>query len=478
MRRLLLQTLLVFVILTLAVWVAIIYAKPGPEGKIVLASGGAAGLYHDLAVAYKKELERFGVDVELRPHVEGIETLKGLFPQFKSEFSSFDEKNADIQAGFLKGGFSGSLRGRLASAREQVWHQRQVDNLRSVGRLFYEPLWVFYKSGQTLKSLKDLRGKTLYVGARISGTRRVVLHLLKANGVTDKNTTFIQEDMSGDAEPLLSGSADAALMILPPEAKPVQELLRNPQIRLMDFAAEADAYTNRFPALSKLVLRQGAVEFDPDIPSSDTTLLATSVALVVKADLDPALVSLLAYAVIRNPKSGFDKTGEPVLFFKAGEFPNGNDPEFELAPQAQFVYQSGDLPVLLRTIAPMSKQLNLPFWLAAVINANAAKSILLIIPLLSVIIPLMRFLPMLYNWSLRRRLLYWYRQLKALEDSLDHPPTPDQLHQKLHELERIDRAVSKIRVPLFFSDRLYDLRGHIDLVRNRLAPPRFKVAAE
>ncbi len=305
-----------------------------------------------------------------------------------------------------------------------------------------------------------------------------MLHLLKANGVTDKNTTFIQEDMSGDAEPLLSGSADAALMILPPEAKPVQELLRNPQIRLMDFAAEADAYTNRFPALSKLVLRQGAVEFDPDIPSSDTTLLATSVALVVKADLDPALVSLLAYAVIRNPKSGFDKTGEPVLFFKAGEFPNGNDPEFELAPQAQFVYQSGDLPVLLRTIAPMSKQLNLPFWLAAVINANAAKSILLIIPLLSVIIPLMRFLPMLYNWSLRRRLLYWYRQLKALEDSLDHPPTPDQLHQKLHELERIDRAVSKIRVPLFFSDRLYDLRGHIDLVRNRLAPPRFKVAAE
>ena len=190
---------------------------------------------------------------------------------------------------------------------------------------------MFYKGPRPLKSLRELRGKKLYVGTKVSGARRVVLHLLKANGVTDKNSTFIDEDMTGDAAPLLSGSADAALMILPPESQQVQDLLRNPQLRLMDFAAEADAYTNRFPALSKLVLRQGAVEFDPDIPNTDTTLIATSVALVVRADLDPSLTSLLTYAVIRNPKSGFDKLGEPILFYKAGEFPNGNDAEFELA---------------------------------------------------------------------------------------------------------------------------------------------------
>ena len=218
MRRLMIQTFLVLVALMLAAWVAIIIAKPGPSGKIVLASGGAGGLYQDLALAYKRELEHFGVEVELRPEVEGIETLKGLFPQFKSELSSFNEKNADIQAGFIKGGFSGSLRGHLASAAEQVWHERQVNSLRSVGRLFYEPLWVFYKGQQPLKSLRNLRGKTLYVGSRVSGTRRVILHLLKANGVTEKNTTFIDEDMSGDAAPLISGRAGAALMILPPES--------------------------------------------------------------------------------------------------------------------------------------------------------------------------------------------------------------------------------------------------------------------
>jgi uncharacterized protein len=472
------QTVVVLVALMLAAWAVIIAAKPGPPGKIVFASGGAGGLYNDLALAYKTELERFGVDVELRPEVEGIDTLKGLFPQFRSDFGSYNESNADIQAGFIKGGFSGSLRGRLASAKEQVWHERQVDGLRSIGRLFYEPLWVFYKSQQPLKSLRELKGKTLYVGTKVSGARRVVLHLLKANGVTDKNTTFIDENMTGDGAPLMSGSADAALLILPPESKQVQDLLGNTKIRLMDFAAEADAYTNRFPALSKVVLRQGAVEFDPDIPNADITLLATSLALVVRTDLDPSLVSLLTYAVIHNPKSGFDKTGEPILFYKSGEFPNGNDPEFELASQSRTLYQSGELPVLLRNVATLNKQLDLPFWPAAFVDANAARSILLIIPLLSILLPLMRLLPMIYNWRIRRRLLYWYRQLKTLEDTIGESPTHDQLSQKRHDLERIDRAVSKIRVPLYFSDRLYDLRGHIDLVRQRLMPQGLKIAAE
>jgi len=477
-RKLAIQTLLLFAILGLAAWIVVVAAKPGPPGKIILASGGANGLYHEMALAYKRELERFGVEVELRPEVEGIDTLKGLLSQFKPDFKSYDDKYADIQAGFMKGGFSASLRGRLSTERQQMWHQRQTDYLRSAGRLFYEPLWVFLKSGQPIKSLKELKGKKLYVGTKISGARRVILHLLKANGVTDKDATFIDEDLADGAAPLLRGDADAALMILPPESGKVQALLRNPQIRLMDFTAEADAYTNRFPALSRLVLRQGAIEFDPDIPGSDITLLSTSAALVVRADLNPSLASLLAYAVIKNPKSGFDSSGEPTLFYRAGEFPSGNDPEFELSPEARLVYQNGEPPILLRLLAPLNKRLHLPFWLSAAVSENAGASILLLIPLLSIIVPLIRLLPAIYNWSVRRRLLYWYRQLKALEDTIGDAPSLDHLLEKRGELDRIDRAVSKIRVPLYFSDRLYDLRGHIDIVRQRLSPQTLRAAAE
>lgn len=40
---------------------------------------------------------------------------------------------------------------------------------------------------------------------------------------------------------------------------------------------------------------------------------------------------------------------------------------------------------------------------------------------------------------------------------------------KQAELEHIDAAVTRIRLPFYFADQIYDLRGHIDLVRQRLA---------
>jgi hypothetical protein len=75
--------------------------------------------------------------------------------------------------------------------------------------------------------------------------------------------------------------------------------------------------------------------------------------------------------------------------------------------------------------------------------------------------------------------MYWYRQLKALEKSLDSRGAKYDLAAHQAELERIDGAVRRIRVPLYFSNQLYDLRGHIDLVRQRLTTrPGLQMAAE
>jgi hypothetical protein len=113
--------------LALAAWTAIHFLKPGPEGKLVIASGGAAGAYNELALTYKKELARFGLDVELHPLMEGRDTLRALFV----------DTDSDIQAGFVKGGIAASLQGRYATPTEHQWHDRQVQALQSVGRLFY-----------------------------------------------------------------------------------------------------------------------------------------------------------------------------------------------------------------------------------------------------------------------------------------------------------------------------------------------------
>ena len=435
------------------------------EGKIVMATGSSQ--YYELAESYRRELERNGIKLEVQRLTEGFTTLKTML-----------DPNSGLNAGFIKGGLVGSLQGRLATEKAKGRYA-EFNRLLSVGRLFYEPIWVYSRGDLHVASLRDLQGMKIFTGTKESGARRIVNQLLKANGIDKKNATLIDQDLPADAAPLFDGRADVAITIAPPDSDKMQELVRVPGIRLMDFSAEAEAYDNRFPALTKVVLRKGSVEFNPIIPSDDITLLATTAALVIRSDMHPALISLLTHAVVSNPKSGFDKQGDPVLFYRAGDFPSASDPEFIVPADTRAIYKSGELPFLLRFLAPLNARLGIPFSYTAFINSYAAQVLLILIPLLAVIVPLAKAIPALYTWNVRRKLIYWYRQLKILERNLDSRGAKYDAAAHQTELERIDGAVRRIRVPNFFSNELYDLRMHIDLVRQRLsARPSLQMAAE
>jgi TRAP-type uncharacterized transport system substrate-binding protein len=281
----------------------------GP-GRIVVATGSPQ--YVALAETYREDLERYGVQYEVQQSTEGFRTLRALL-----------EEGPGINAGFIKGGLVGSLTGRLATEKAQGRYA-QFSQLQSVGRLFYEPIWVFTRGDLPITSLRDLKGKRILTGTWEGGTRRIAMQLLRANGVvTGKakdNPNLIRESLPADAAPLLDGRADAAILIEPADSEVIQSLLRVQDIRLMDFSAEAAAYDNRFPALSTVVMHRGSVDFEEVIPSADITLLTTSVALVVRKDMHPSLISLLTQAVLHNPKAG-GQAGDPVLFHPPGLFP-------------------------------------------------------------------------------------------------------------------------------------------------------------
>jgi len=314
------------------------------------------------------------------------------------------------------------------------------------------------------------------VGTRDGGSRRIATQLLRANDITSENTTFINEELSADGAPLKNGLADAAILVLAADSDKIQSLLQVEDIRLMDFTREVEAYVNRFPALTKVILRTGSIDFNPLVPSADITLLSTSVGIAVRPSMEPALVSLLTHAIIKNPKSGFDKNGDPVLFYKPGEFPSPNDPELQVAEDARQVYKSGELPFALSVMAPVTKRLGVPFSYTSYASSHAAKLVLLI-PILALLLPLARALPALYAWFVRRRMLYWYNQLKMLERNLDAGGARFDPEGLQAEFDRIDAHVRVIRLPSFFSHELYNLRSHIELMRQRLARRAFGATA-
>ena len=82
----------------------------------------------------------------------------------------------------MKGDLVGSLQGRLASEKQKGRHA-EYSKLRSVGRLFHEPVWVFTRGDLPIKTLRDLKGKRIIIGTRDSGSRGIARQLLNANGV-------------------------------------------------------------------------------------------------------------------------------------------------------------------------------------------------------------------------------------------------------------------------------------------------------
>ena len=108
----------------------------------------------------------------------------------------------------------------------------------------------------------------------------------------------------------------------------------------------AEALTRIFPFLVRLVLPQGVIDFERNIPASDIVLFSTTNSVLVRNDLHPAHISLLAQALS-------EAHSEPGLFQRAGEFPAQIDPEFTMAEKAVEFYKNG----------PSFLNKYLPFWI-------------------------------------------------------------------------------------------------------------------
>jgi hypothetical protein len=181
---------------------------------------------------------------------------------------------------------------------------------------------------------------------------------------------------------------------------------------------------------------------------------------LVRSDLHTEIVTLLLETMLSVHRA-------PGIFQRAGEFPLPTDPDYPVASSAIDFYKNG----------PSFLQRHLPLWLAV----HAQRAIAVLVAAIAIGLPLFHYLPILYQWNMRRRLLYWYGQLKSLEASIDSNPNARDVAERQAEVDRIDDAVSRIRFPLAFTNQLYDLRGHIDIVRRRFLPHASapeKVAAE
>jgi TRAP-type uncharacterized transport system substrate-binding protein len=402
-------------------WVSYHFVRPIPPRTLVMTTGMEGGSYAVLGERYRQVLARNGIMLRVLPSSGSVENLRRL-----------KEEPRTVDVGFVQGGM-----GKVEAS----------SNLVSLGSIFYSPLWVFYRGDHTLDDLSQLRGKRISIGPEGSGVRKFSLDLLKTAEAIDPPTEIFEYAIADAAKAIREGRVDVVMTFGSADSAVVLDLFATPGIRLMNFS-QAEAYARLFPNLSHVVLPKGILSPARRLPAADIHLLAPTTHLIARSSLHPALVYLLLEAAVEIHSGAGWVHG-------AGEFPALKTQDFPISDQAQRYYKSGGS--LLYDY--------LPFWAATFVD----RMILILIPLGVVLIPVVGILPWVYTWRNRSKYYRWYRELRGLEEEVRTNPKPEHFERYRERLDRIEDAVSRIRVAVAFYDEIFLLQENIQAVRQRLA---------
>lgn len=414
--------LLTIALLGLAYW----WLDPTPPKRVVLATGPAQSAYDEFGKRYADALRRYGITVELLPTEGSSENLEKL-------------RSGEADLGFVQGGSA------------DIGYDDE-ESIVSLGSLFVEPLWLFYREdaaqrlnqSPTVASLPALQGWRVNVGTPGSGVPRLFGTLLDVNRVDSRQLQLSELAQTPATVAFLDGEIDALVFASAPESLMVQMLLQSPGIRLMDFA-QSEAYSRRFAYLTPVVMPQGVVDLSQNIPANDVRLVASTTSLLASARTHPAILQLFAQTA-----SGLH--GGASWFNRAREYPSLAHSEVPLSPEAVRAIQSG----------PPFLQRYLPFWLANLIERMWLAMGLII----ALALPLSRIVPPLYTFRIRSRVFRWYAELRDIESR--HEARESAVAELLEQLDAMEAKVEKVVVPLSYTDELYALRNNIALVRQKL----------
>lgn len=412
----------IILIVGVGFYVAFQYVEPAPSRTLVFSAGAEGGAYHQFAQRYAEILKREGITVEVRTSAGSLENLQRL-----------NAEEADVA--FVQGG-----------------GVEQQERVHTLGSVFYEPVWVFYRSGERdVEQLFELKGKRIAIGGEGSGVRQLALKLLEANEMAvDRKGQLLPGILplggQAAADALLQGKVDAAFLIAAPESRVVQQLLHAGGIDMINFA-EAPAYRKRLNYLLELTLPRSSIDLVRQIPVRNVKLLAVTAHLAVREDLHPALKSLLLQAAS-------EIHGGAGFFQNHREFPAYKDQSLTLSPEAQRYYKSG----------PPFLQRYLPFWLAVLVD----RTVVLLVPVFALLFPLLKVAPAVYTWRVRSRVFRLYGELKVLEIDVRADESRARTAEFVKRLDEIESEANGLSIPLGFTDLLYNLRIHLQLVRNQL----------
>ena len=378
------------------------YIAPSTEKSLTIAAGREGGMYYQYASEYAKHLENQGFTISIVKSAGSLENLALL-------------ENKKVDIAFVQGG--------VAAKKDKV-------HLRSIASIYFEPLWLFYRNMMSeVHYLRDLNSQRVSIGEDGSGTKHLVTTLFKINALDINDTLHLSTKKAYSA--FKDEKIDAFFVVGAADSSQIITLLSDENLKVASLN-RIQAYTKQFPYLSHYPLAEGSLNLQHNIPNSNLNLLATTATLVAREGLADNLVRFITMQV-KNISKG-------------ARFASSKYVDIPMHPEAEKYLKKGES--LLEKI--------FPYWIAS----NIDKLKYLLIPILTLMIPIVKGIFPLYKWRVRSKIYKWYDILETLEKSSDKA--------KIKHLNILLKEVNAhTDVPLSYMGELYDLKLHIDMVIQR-----------
>ena len=352
--------------------------------------------FRGIGQRYQEILARNGID------------SAGAFCRGRREVARLRDPKSGISVGIIPSGITNQQQSRSRIAGHAVLRAPLVLRPRNAAR------------GETRRALQGLR---ISVGPEGSGTHALSVEFLARIGIIDQssaNCLRSRRRRSREAAPRRDrrrGHAGGW------ESPAVRQLLAAAASRSGGFP-RADAFVALYPFLNKVVLPAGRGRHGEE-PAADRCGPGRSQGQPGGAR-GPASGNPVPAAQSR----GGDPLADRACSARPDEFPAARVDRPAAEQQCAAVLQIG----------PPFLQRHFPFWLAVLVQ----QLLVVLIPVLPCLYPLLRFLPALYGWAMRRRVFRLYGELKFLEDELGSRSTQEDVADLVARLDRLENRCQSL----------------------------------
>jgi TRAP-type uncharacterized transport system substrate-binding protein len=314
-------------IAALIVWAII---SEGPPTKITIEVGPKGGFFDSTAMMIKGRLKEHGVEASI---INSEQTSKII--------SNVNNDQNKIDLGFIAHGVKSG----------------EYPNVKSLGSIIMDPLFIFQRNGGSAKSPADFQGLKLGVGPPDTGGRIITDIVLNEYAISEDNATYEVLSLNNMVNALKTGQIDIGFFLQPTNNKIVEQLSNSGMFSLVS-VEHASAIIKKNSFLHHLTINRGAFNLIPELPSSDIQMLGVPVTVIAKKNLHPAIVTVISLALK-------DEFRGPTLVSNRGAFPSMDyERDLNVDPAADKIYRSGTgyVPFLYRTFN---------FWIAGVLDELA-----------------------------------------------------------------------------------------------------------